>query len=208
MKIKLVAYELPLFEAFEQYCTGISDLEIIHGSILDVTADAYVSPANSYGFMDGGIDALYCEHFGDEIQSRVREAILYQKHGELLVGDALIVETGHDTPRYLIAAPTMRVPMILGPETISPYLAMRAIILLIRRGAFPASQQISSIVKSVAVPGLGTGIGRIPPEVCAKQVRQAILDHRDTPHSLPRSWSDASANHQLLYSKAIRDLQR
>jgi O-acetyl-ADP-ribose deacetylase (regulator of RNase III) len=33
-------------------------------SILDVACDAVVSPANSFGFMDGGIDAVYLSLFG------------------------------------------------------------------------------------------------------------------------------------------------
>jgi len=212
MKLKLVAYEKALFEAFEEYCSDLATVEIIHGSVLEVEADAYVSPANSFGFMDGGIDTLYCRHFGIEIQTRVREAILYQKHGELLVGDAIIVETGQAKTRFLIAAPTMRVPMVLGAETINPYLAMRATILMLRRGVIQTGalkgEEVSAHVSTVAVPGLGTGIGRVPPKLCARQIRRAILDHRDKPHGLPQSWSDASAEHQLLFSDAIRDLQR
>jgi O-acetyl-ADP-ribose deacetylase (regulator of RNase III) len=79
-------------------------------SSLSRRADAVVSPANSYGFMDGGIDAPYMNHFGHEIQSRVRRQI-YDHHGELLVGVADIVETSHETIPFVIAAPTMRVPL-------------------------------------------------------------------------------------------------
>lgn len=34
------------------------------GSIFDLAADAIVSPANSFGHMDGGIDLVYSHFFG------------------------------------------------------------------------------------------------------------------------------------------------
>jgi O-acetyl-ADP-ribose deacetylase (regulator of RNase III) len=96
---------------------------VVHrGSILDVHCDAVVSPANSFGFMDGGIDALYTHHFGIEVQIRVGRAIYERHHGELIVGNATIVETGNPHIPYLIDAPTIRVPMILR-DTASLYLA-------------------------------------------------------------------------------------
>jgi len=38
------------------------------GSILDIECDAVVSPANSFGFMDGGIDLIYSQFFGWHVQ--------------------------------------------------------------------------------------------------------------------------------------------
>ena len=70
-----------------------------------------VSPANSFGFMDGGIDALYLKHFGSQLQGQLQQAIQTRHHGELLVGAAEVIETGSKRIPYLIAAPTMRVPM-------------------------------------------------------------------------------------------------
>jgi hypothetical protein len=44
---------------------------IVHQQdILTRTADAILSPANSFGFMDGGIDLLYSNFFGWELQDR------------------------------------------------------------------------------------------------------------------------------------------
>lgn len=106
----------------------------------------------------------------------------------------------------------MRVPMILR-DTVNPYLAARAVFLLIRHGRFMddrhyGSGAVSNAVKSVALPGLGTGVGQVSPENCATQVRAAIeefvLDRKD----FPCSWTEASVRHQLLYTDAVRDLQR
>jgi O-acetyl-ADP-ribose deacetylase (regulator of RNase III) len=59
--------------------------------------------------MDGGIDATHRTHFGPEIQERVQRVIVERHHGEMLVGAADLVETGHAGIPYMIVAPTMRV---------------------------------------------------------------------------------------------------
>ena len=49
-------------EAFD--ADGPDELSFVQGSILEVSTDALVSPANSFGYMDGGLDLLLSEHFG------------------------------------------------------------------------------------------------------------------------------------------------
>ncbi len=210
MNIVLAALEEPLARAWETFCGDVPNVTVHRGSILDVPCDAAVSPANSFGFMDGGIDALYLDFFGSDIQTRVRRAIYERHHGELVVGTAEIVETGHARIPYLIAAPTMRVPMILR-ESVNPYLATRAALLLVRFGTFPEGEHvgrpIGEHVRTVALPGMGTGVGRVSAAVCARQMRAAIDDVLTWPHAMPRSWAEASETHQLLYTDRPRRLQ-
>lgn len=66
MKIVLTAVEGSLSDAWQKFCGGLNFVKIHQGSILDVECDAVVSPANSFGFMDGGIDAVYMFHFGSD----------------------------------------------------------------------------------------------------------------------------------------------
>lgn len=211
MKIVLAARENDLADAWERYCADLPDVTIHRGSILDLSVDAVVSPANSFGFMDGGIDHLYSERFGWELQARLQELIRTRHHGELLVGTAEIVETGNLRIPFLIAAPTMRVPMILG-DTVNPFLAVRAVLLLIQNGVVPlgalAGEPVSAAVSSVAFPGLGTGIGRVSPSNCAQQVRAAIEEVLLARVEYPRTWDEAQRRHQLLYTGRARDLQR
>ena len=185
-------------------------VEIHHGSILELDCDAVISPANSFGFMDGGIDGAYMDYFGDDIQLKVRQQIYELHHGELLVGQATIVETNNKKIPFLIAAPTMRVPMYLG-ESVNPYLAARAVLLLIKYGNFCTGdlkgKPITKYVKTVAFPGLGTGVGRIRPDICARQVRKAIDDILLDKYKMPQSWAEASENHQLLYTDNPQRLQ-
>src|SRR5687767_10875535 len=119
MKIILSAVDSALADAWQEFCGDLDFVAIHRGSILDLQRDAVVSPANSFGFMDGGIDRLYSQHFGWGVQDRLQELIRTRHHGELLVGTAEIVDTYDSRIPFVIAAPTMRVPMILG-ETVNP----------------------------------------------------------------------------------------
>jgi O-acetyl-ADP-ribose deacetylase (regulator of RNase III) len=211
MRIILAAVESPLAEAWDRFCGDLDCVTIHRGSILDLRCGAVISPANSFGFMDGGIDMLYSSHFGWHVQDRLQELIANKHHGELLVGAAEIVDTDHPRIPYLIAAPTMRVPMILR-DTINPYLAARAALLLVKHGSFSAGpltgEPVSSVVETVAFPGLGTGVGRVGPDTCAQQVRAAIEEVVLGRTRYPATWAEAQQRHQKLYTDQVRDLQQ
>lgn len=200
MKIVLAATESRLADAWEKAFAGLDDVSVHRGSIFDVACDAVVSPANSFGFMDGGIDALYLDRFGIEVQTRLRHLILDRHHGELLVGGAEVAETDDRAQPYLIAAPTMRVPMVLGPETVNPFLATRAVLLLAEHGTAPTGERLSDCLRTIAFPGMGTGVGRVPAEICARQMRAAVDEILLDGYRMPKSWAEASERHQLLYT--------
>ncbi len=170
VKLILTAVDEALANAWQVFCSDVPDLVIHHGSILDVTCDAVVSPANSFGFLDGGVDAVYRRHFGAIIQARLQQAIQEHHHGELLVGAAEMILTDDVHIPYLIAAPTMRVPMILR-DSANVYLAARALFLLLRHGVArcgPAKgQPIRDLIETVAMPGFGTGVGQVSPSLRA-----------------------------------------
>jgi hypothetical protein len=58
--------------AWEKYFKGVANVRISHGDIFEKPADAIVSPANSFGYMDGGIDLVYLRRFGWELQTRLQ----------------------------------------------------------------------------------------------------------------------------------------
>jgi hypothetical protein len=62
-------------------------------------------------------------------------------------------------------------------------------------------------VVTIAFPGLGTGVGRIGFETCARQMRAAIDDLVLGKYTMPQSWAEASERHQLLYTDRPRRLQ-
>ena len=134
------------------------DVEVKCGDILNERADAIVSPANSFGFMDGGFDYMLSEFFSWDIGKKVRQAINTDYGGELLVGQALSVETNHKQFPYLISAPTMRAPYDVN-NSINAYCAMRAVLL----------EAIEKQYESVAIVGLCTNIGKM---TCPKSALQ------------------------------------
>ena len=75
MEVILAAVEPPLAEAWEQFCADLEGVRVHRGSLLDLSVDAVVSPANSFGFMDGGIDRMFAAFFGPQLQVRVQDAI-------------------------------------------------------------------------------------------------------------------------------------
>ena len=206
MKIILSDINPAIAGAYEKFCGDLKIVEVNEGSILDLSCDAVVSPANSYGFMDGGIDMAYSQFFGWGVQERLQYKILNRHHGELLVGQAEIVETNDQQIPFLIAAPTMRVPTRL-ENTVNVYLAARAVFQLIIHGVFDSGsfkgEAISKHVKKVAFPGMGTGVGQVDPNTCAKQMRIAIDDFVLGKYSFPRTLVDATVRHQRLYRSVV-----
>lgn len=211
MEIVLTAVDRNLAEAWKKSCSDLSGVSVYDGSIFDVKCDAVVSPANSFGFMDGGIDLIYSHRFGWQVQERLQKLIRVKHHGELLIGRAEIVETDNEAIPYLIAAPTMRVPMIL-KETVNPYLAARSVLLLVKHSRFEdgylKGEKLSDVIQTIAFPGLGTGIGQVSASACAHQVRVAIEEVLFEKSEFPKSWSEAQAKHQQLYTDEVRDLQK
>lgn len=153
------------------------------------SVDTLVSPANSFGFMDGGIDSQLTQELGFHVQSKLQKMISELPEKELLVGRALTIETGHKLWPFLISAPTMRVPMILGTKSVNVYLASLAIFNELKK---------NQLIKSIAIPGLGIGTGEVPTAVCARQMREAYKTAFEGTVQ-PTSWEDAKARHQSFY---------
>jgi O-acetyl-ADP-ribose deacetylase (regulator of RNase III) len=146
----------------------IDSIEVVEGDLLGLRADAIVSPANSFGDMSGGIDKAIDDFHRGEAQRLVREAIAGQFLGELPVGAALIVEVPARRLPFVVAAPTMRVPGDVS-GTINAYLAMRAALVAVVRHNAAHPRRI----RSLAVPGVGTGVGGMHPGEAARQMRTA-----------------------------------
>lgn len=193
MLIKLVGFDYQLFKAWQKQFVNCADVQVLSGDILQYQADAIVSPANSFGFMDGGIDLLYSQFFGWDLEARLKKLIAEKCYGELPVGQAVIVPTEHKTIPYLISAPTMRVPSDIA-GTINVYLAFRAVLVAVLEHNSTSKQAI----KSILAPGLGTGIGNVPPEQAAHQMRHAYEAILGEQPASPRSAREILARHHKL----------
>ena len=139
------------------------EVEIVQGSMLEQPVDAWVTPTNSKGSMDGGLDAIIKNHLGAGIQTRVQKEIGRMHGGFLPVGHATCVPTGLDRPRYLISTPTMHASSQDISDTLNVALACAAAFQAVhmQNAAEPGS------IRAVALPGLGANTGKVPVEICA-----------------------------------------
>lgn len=191
-KIYLIDANQPLVEAWRQVFKDIDIVETLCCDFFEHEADAMVSPANSFGIMDGGLDLAIRHELGFHVEKRVQTTIVQNFHGELPIGSALIVETDHSRWPHLIAAPTMRVPMNVA-GTLNAYLAFRALLLEI---TLHNSDDSNKKIKSIVCPGLGTGIGGIEPRRCAAHMRVAF-DGLSKPARIP-SFNEIHTVHKRL----------
>jgi O-acetyl-ADP-ribose deacetylase (regulator of RNase III) len=143
-------------------------VEVLEGNLLDLDCDAVVSPANSFGYMDGGIDQHIDRFYDGEAQRAVLVLFAERYYGELPVGAAAVLSMATRRFPYLVVSPTMRVPGAYLGETINACLAMRTALAAI----LDHNRDVGRI-DSVAVPGLGTGVGGMAPEESALQMRAA-----------------------------------
>jgi O-acetyl-ADP-ribose deacetylase (regulator of RNase III) len=156
--------------------TDVRDVPLTPGT-------AFLSPANSLGFMDGGVDMVYSRAMFPGVEARVKAAIKALGQENFLgrfylnIGDAVTVPTQHEGVS-LIAAPTMWLPQyVLGTK--NAYHAMRAALSEARRQG----------VRRLVTPGLCTGVGGMPAE---EAVAQMMAAHRDALDGLPSRYDAAS----------------
>ncbi len=199
MKISLICTDKPVVEAWQQVFAGVEEIDIRHGDILSESHDALVSPANSFGFMNGGLDFAISKTLGWHVEKRLQKEIRWRFYGELLVGQATIVPTDHQRFPWLIAAPTMRTPMTIH-RTPNVYLAMRAVLILLYHGVLPDGRPLRKQFHKVALPAFGAGVGQVPPLVCARQMRIAYEDIVGAKYSSMDDWEAMRSNYAYLYT--------
>jgi O-acetyl-ADP-ribose deacetylase (regulator of RNase III) len=162
-----------LVQAWRRYFPIEGGVKIVNQNILTLDVNALAVPANAFGFTDGGVDmAISKEIFDWGLQDRLRKLIEQHHGGELLVGQAMVMPTGSARFRYTIVAPTMRVPTDVG-GTVNAYLAMRAILLAAEAHNHAMQGRPAERIKSLAVPGLCTGTGKMPIDRSAYQMWMA-----------------------------------
>lgn len=146
----------------------VDQVEVVEGNLLDLACDAIVSPANSFGNMGGGIDKAIDDFHRGEAQRAVTAAIREQFFGELPVGAAIVVRLPGRRWPFIVAAPTMRIPGNVA-GTINAYHSMRAALIAVMQHNATRTEGI----RSLAVPGLCTGVGGMTYEKASEQMRIA-----------------------------------
>src|SRR6266481_6302505 len=166
MRLHLVDQNDELVAAWKKAFNPFPEVTVQHGDLLVVAEHCVVSPANSYGYMDGGIDAAYRAFFGAQIERKVQDAVTSRPEGHLPVGASLVVRTGNARIPFMIVAPTMTMP-----EEVTSRSCYRAMTAILR-----TASHHPEISTDVFCPGLATGIGMVPPANAAAMMAEAYRD--------------------------------
>ncbi len=129
---------------------------VIQGSILDVEAQVIVNAANGLGLMGGGVAGVIKRAAGAEVEL---EAVT---HAPIRVGKAVLTSGGKTKFKGIIHAPTMAEPGMRIPVQ-NVALATKAALTLADQKGF----------ESIAVPGMGTGVGGVAHADAARAMVEA-----------------------------------
>ena len=185
LQITIVATDDYIAKVFRMYFLGHGNVNIHRGIFEELTADCLVSPANSFGLMDGGMDAAITAYFGDQLQERVQQRIIDEYSGEQPVGTSFIIETNNESIPYLAHTPTMRVPAnINGTDNV--YLATKATLEEVKREG----------IKSLILPAFGAGAGQVNPQEVARQTAVALNTVKN--HAKEIDWEYALFRSRLI----------
>ena len=135
-------------------------ITVARGDITQSQADAIVNPANSRLMMGGGVAGAIKRIGGTAIE---KEAL---QKAPIRVGEAIATNAGKLGARYVIHAPTMSLPAMstdLGSVAKATSAALRV----------ARNLRLSSI----AIPGMGTGVGGVPVNEAARIMVGVIRQH-------------------------------
>ena len=142
-------------------------IKVIQGDITVLDVEAIVNPANSWLIMGGGVAAAIKKAGGRVIEDEAR------RHAPLAVGEAIATTAGRLKAKYVIHAPTMqKLAMKINVKNVR--LAMRA--------ALNCAKELG--IKSIAFPGLGTGVGGVPLHKAAEVMVDELKCHLEAGTSL------------------------
>jgi O-acetyl-ADP-ribose deacetylase (regulator of RNase III) len=136
-------------------------------------ADFILSPANCAGRMDGGIDQIYLNRFGHQLEFRLMRYITAVRDGALPIGEAVAITTYDPAFPQMICAPTMAWPPRDVSKTENAKIAFLA---ALRCAAVVGAQTHPGREVALLTPGLCTLTGKMPAKVCAQQMRDAWDD--------------------------------
>jgi len=136
----------------------------VHVAKADLTTmpvDAIVNPANSLGIMGGGAAGAIKRRGGDKIQQEAMAS------APIAVGAAVVTTAGKLHARAVIHAPTMEEPGLkIGVENVRR--ATRAALIAAAHHGF----------ETIALPGIGTGVGGVDRDEAARAMVDELRAHR------------------------------
>ncbi|KAI6017964.1 hypothetical protein PISMIDRAFT_104116 [Pisolithus microcarpus 441] len=176
-----------------------------------VTFDCVVSPANSYGIMDGGFDYYLSVAFSPRkdvyaLTRLVQAAIRDRYYGFAPPGSCILVPglwPNDFSCKVIAVCPTMRYPEELKWHKDIVYNTMWS--LLVQLETWNKNADDEKKIKKVLMTGLGTGVGKISPAVCARQMALAVKHFL---HARSEEGQRSSAENDYLSWDKVFDLAK
>lgn len=132
------------------------------GDITRLSCDAIVNPANSFGYMGGGVAGAIKRAGGIEIE---KEAV---SKAPIDVGKAVATAAGSLPCKNVIHAPTMKQPaMSIDVENVK----------LATHAALSLAEELD--LRCVALSGMGTGVGGVTPKAAAEAMIKIVKEFED-----------------------------
>lgn len=175
MKIYIIEKDKEKFKYLVPYFDEIEDVYLINTDFKTFIQNNYVecivSPANSFGLMDGGYDMAITKYFGTNIQDKVQQYIIENYYGEQPIGTSFIIDINDN--QKLIHTPTMRTPSRIKDELVI-YQCMRTTLIT----------AIQNNIESILIPMFGGLTGCIHPQVIAKMMLYAYEQVQNPPQEI------------------------
>jgi len=137
----------------------LAKIYFLKGDITEMAIDAIVNSANTDLVMESGLAGAICRKGGERVQADC------DRLAPIRLGEATVTTGGKLKAYYVIHAASIRPGEKATAESIR--LAMHHALL----------RAEEKTIKSIAFPGLGTGVAGFPMEECAQIMLKVLLDH-------------------------------
>ncbi len=176
LKIYIVAINFEHYLIFKNIFRIYKNVEVVNSDFVSFMnknpeIECIVSPANSYGCMDGGYDAAISDYLGWNFQNKVQQYIKDHFYGEQLVGTSFIIDAPKN--KKLIHTPTMIIPEVVADDKMT-YSAMRSTLMC----------ALENNISSIIIPPFCVGTGEVPVEVAAKLMFKAYKQIKDAENGI------------------------
>ncbi|KAJ8508539.1 hypothetical protein ONZ45_g9200 [Pleurotus djamor] len=199
----------------------LSKITIVNDRLADLKPpfshfDCIVSPANSYGRLDGGFDYFLALALAPEpkrenwlkVTNITQEALYSRWKGYAPPGTCTIVplagticENNQHHCSYIALVPTMRIPEIVRWNKEIVYNCVWSLLNSLTQHNASTTDPAQKITK-VLMTGLGTGVGFISAETFAKQTAEAFKHFWDA-ETHPEKWSSLQWADIDAYSREV-----
>jgi O-acetyl-ADP-ribose deacetylase (regulator of RNase III) len=176
MSIKFISLNAEWIKYMKEYFAGAPSIIAECADITTIPKDntCFVSPANSIGFMDGGIDLVLSRTImpgiEGKVKKRIRELGILTTIGRPYLPIGSVITVPHDNTTHLIVAPTMFLPHDVS-GTQNAYWSFFASLKMWRKLC-----TLHNIEYNLVVTSHCCGYGKMPESESALQMKRAYDD--------------------------------